>query len=329
MAFCTNCGHQLADGAKFCYECGAATKLPDHTSAASAENADIEIGISVLLNNDNRQDFTQNEVYLVHAHKTVSVRVPNWITVGQMVRLRGEGNATRSGKKGDLLLRIDHIEYKESNNQPPIRKVGYDGEIRKCPNCGDLMDPFEIKCDACGYELRSAKATDSIKEFEQKLENTKNTDSRIALIKTFAIPNAKEDIYDFFILAIANIQVGGEEVDAWLAKLEQTYQKARLLFGTNSDFSYFQELYDKARKQKKRKQVYAFISKWWMCLLGALVAVIGFYMMIMGEFKGAESGDGDSPYYMMALMAMYVIAGGAVLFGFGIKHNVGKSKNKK
>lgn len=22
MAFCTNCGHQIADGAKFCFECG-------------------------------------------------------------------------------------------------------------------------------------------------------------------------------------------------------------------------------------------------------------------------------------------------------------------
>ena len=70
MAFCMNCGKQLPSGAKFCYECGAAIKAPDHTSAASAENADVEIGISVLLNNDNRQDFTQNEVYLAHAHKT-------------------------------------------------------------------------------------------------------------------------------------------------------------------------------------------------------------------------------------------------------------------
>ena len=27
MAFCTNCGHQLADGAKFCFECGAEAKV--------------------------------------------------------------------------------------------------------------------------------------------------------------------------------------------------------------------------------------------------------------------------------------------------------------
>ena len=37
----------------------------------------------------------------------------------------------------------------------------------------------------------------SVKEFELKLENTKSIDSRIALIRTYAIPNAKEDIYDY------------------------------------------------------------------------------------------------------------------------------------
>ena len=147
MAFCSNCGHQLTEAAKFCFECGAKVTTP---------------------------------------------------------------------------------ESKETQ-----RKTVYDGEIHKCPNCGDVMDPFEIKCDACGYELRSAKATNSVKEFESKLENAKSVNARIALIKTFAIPNAKEDIYDFFILAISNIEAGGDEVDAWLAKLEQTYQKAHLI-GTST-----------------------------------------------------------------------------------------------
>ena len=27
MAFCSNCGHQLADGAKFCFECGTKVEV--------------------------------------------------------------------------------------------------------------------------------------------------------------------------------------------------------------------------------------------------------------------------------------------------------------
>lgn len=243
MTFCSNCGHQLADGAKFCFECGAKVNA-----------------------------------------------------------------------------------YESQGTQ---RKTVYDGEIHKCPNCGDVMDPFEIKCDACGYELRSAKATNSVKEFESKLENAKSVNARIALIKTFAIPNAKEDIYDFFILAISNIEAGGDETDAWLAKLEQTYQKARLLFGSNTDFSYFQELYDKAHKHKTKRKIGAFMAKWWMCLLGALVTVIGVYLMVNGFFKGAESGDPDSPYYALACISFLITGGGGTLFGLGIRYGIAHSKHKR
>ena len=214
-------------------------------------------------------------------------------------------------------------------SQGTQRKTVYDGEIHKCPNCGDLMDPFEIKCDACGYELRSAKATNSVKEFESKLENAKSVNARIALIKTFAIPNAKEDIYDFFILAISNIEAGGDETDAWLAKLEQTYQKARLLFGSNTDFSYFQELYNKTHKHKTKRKIGDFIAKWWMCLLGALITVMGLYLEIMGNFKGAESGDPDSPYYMLAVLALLIMGSGGTLFGLGIKYGISHSKQHK
>ncbi len=241
MAFCSNCGKELAAGAKFCFECGASTQTD-----------------------------------------------------------------TRSQ-----------------------RKTVFEGEIHKCPNCGDLMDPFEIKCNVCGYELHSAKATVSVKEFESKLENAKSAEARSALIKTFSIPNAKEDIYDFFILAISNIEAGGYETDAWLAKLEQTYQKARLLFGSNPDFSYFQELYDEARKYKNKQKLSAFIVKWWMCLLGALITVFGLYLEIMGNFKGAESGDPDSPYYMLALLALLIMGGGGTLFGLGIKYGLSHQKQSK
>lgn len=209
------------------------------------------------------------------------------------------------------------------------RKTVYDGEVHKCPNCGDIMEPFEVKCNVCGYELRNAQATLSVKEFELKLESTKSVNNRITLIRTFSIPNAKEDIYDFFILAISNIEAGGDESDAWLAKLEQTYQKARLLFGSNSDFTYFQELYEKACKRKSQMRLHAFISHWWMCLLGAVVTILGLYLEIMGNFKGAESGDPNSPYYMLAVLALLIMGGGGTLFGLGIKYGISRTKQNK
>lgn len=215
------------------------------------------------------------------------------------------------------------------NGAKEQRKTVYDGELHKCPNCGERLDSFVTACPACGYELRGAKVTSVVNELAQKLESSESMEQKIDLIRNFYIPNTKEDIYEFFILATSNMSAGGYDVEAWYAKLEQAYQKVRLLFGSTSDFSYFQDLYDKAHKQKSKRKLAKFVSKWWMCLLGAIVTIAGLYLGIMGNFKGAESGDPDSPYYMLALLALLIMLGGVILFGLGINFGISHSKHNK
>ena len=209
MAFCINCGQELADGAKFCAGCGKA------------------------------------------------------------------------------------VDDSSSTMQ---RKTVYDGEIHKCPNCGDILDAYESVCESCGYERRGAKATNSVRELQLKLEElyakrptrkvhtvfaqalsggqVSNADEEIVgLIKNFSIPNNKEDIMEFIILASSNIdmKVYGvnsqqyqtlnpaqrEVSDAWLAKYEQAYQKAQLMFGGTRDFLNIQSMYEQKMReiQKKKRQL--------------------------------------------------------------------------
>ena len=53
-------------------------------------------------------------------------------------------------------------QRKEGNSQ---RRVVYDGVIHKCPICGDVLDSFKLKCDACGYELRGIKSSAAVQDF--------------------------------------------------------------------------------------------------------------------------------------------------------------------
>lgn len=125
------------------------------------------------------------------------------------------------------------------------RKIVYQGEIHKCPNCGEILSPLAVICPSCGYEIRGNKASDSVKEFAMRLADVENNQQKIIIIQSFPIPNNKEDILEFLILAASCFEpsdnLTGDSVkkdvsDAWRVKVEQSYQKAKLLFANDADF---------------------------------------------------------------------------------------------
>ena len=165
----------------------------------------------------------------------------------------------------------------DKNEKYDNRKTTYDGEIHKCPNCGEILDAFVTVCPTCGYELRGAKVTSVVNELAQKLERTESVEQKIDLIRNFYVPNTKEDIYEFFILATSNMSTGGYDVEAWYAKLEQAYQKAKLSFGNAPEFQYLNQMYSKAKKHQKAQSFTRNIkkSKVLQCLLlGAIGAIL-------------------------------------------------------
>ena len=87
------------------------------------------------------------------------------------------------------------------------RQSVYEGKIHKCPNCGEIIDSFVTECPACGYELRSSKSLGNVRELSQILQKVSSSEQKIDIISSFYIPNTKEDIYEFAILAAANIEI--------------------------------------------------------------------------------------------------------------------------
>ena len=102
MPFCTNCGAQIAEGAKFCTNCGAASTRPE------------------------------------------------------------------SG-----------------------RKTVYDGNVHKCPNCGEALTAFTSVCPSCGYEIRGKSAVASVQTFYSDLSKAQTTEQKDRMIRNFPIPNTK------------------------------------------------------------------------------------------------------------------------------------------
>lgn len=175
------------------------------------------------------------------------------------------------------------------------RKTIYDGELHKCPNCGELLNSFVTNCPACGYELRGAKASNSVKDFAVKLSQTETDSAKVSLIRNFPIPNTKEDVFEFMILASTNFDAyfshtGNERKelsDAWITKMEQGYQKAKLLFGNDKEFLKIQNIYDQAcnkintSTQKEKKYSLFNLALRTIGLWGGLVVfIIAFFIDI-------------------------------------------------
>lgn len=62
------------------------------------------------------------------------------------------------------------VEPENITENTETRTTTYTGEILKYPNCGETLNSFAVNCPTCGYEIRRAEATDSVKSLSEKLE---------------------------------------------------------------------------------------------------------------------------------------------------------------
>ncbi|MGN0621417.1 MAG: zinc ribbon domain-containing protein [Porcipelethomonas sp.] len=237
MPFCINCGKQLADGTKFCSECGTPT------------------------NNDNSK-----------------------------------------------------------------RKSIYDGEIHKCPNCGEVLDSFVSNCPACGFELRGTKSSETVQNFAKRIENAINDAQKIEIIRSYPIPNNKEDVFEFMIIAATNFNaeqsISGNGVsksvsDAWLTKIEQGYQKARLLFGDNADFIKVQNIYNQTHSQINQSTIKVRNNNIAAIILRTSVMWCGLLLFVLAFFLDVISKANTSIFHFGGMLVMII---GAFVIG---KRNAG------
>ena len=146
---------------------------------------------------------------------------------------------------------------------PPSDKFG---DVKKCPRCGEPVEPMAVKCSACGYEFRNVEALKSSQRLAEKLEAINEayrgkkieqdagfgqkvdvTGSRVAreqvtAIKNFPVPTTKEDLLDFAISmqskwnsSTLSDRLEGLE-SAYKAKYDECVNKAQVLFPNDPMF---------------------------------------------------------------------------------------------
>lgn len=172
-------------------------------------------------------------------------------------------------------------------------------QLGKCPNCGATISRLDATCRYCGAQVINKEASYTVKQFAEELAKIeeeayesepkgilgayaksmtqvygdKTFNRKISHISTFPIPNTVEEISEFVMLAIANINVefgkktlqnarmgrpgftSYREVtlaNTWISKLEQAYNKALISFPDDPMFQKIKGIYENKMRELKR-----------------------------------------------------------------------------
>ena len=173
------------------------------------------------------------------------------------------------------------------------RQQEYAGKVIKCPNCGTVISQTTAICPGCGIRITGQAAVNSVKRFNEQLMQIELTrkkakfmdvytqsanpadTQKLSLIRSFPIPNTIDDIQEFMLLTVANIdrklsnetasskftnmlnsgninlKVQKDISDAWVSKMQQVYKKAEILFPNDPMFKIIQQIYSDKMKELK------------------------------------------------------------------------------
>ena len=187
-----------------------------------------------------------------------------------------------------MIGKIALLKKEITSIQSPNSTSHKEGDIKKCPSCGSQIQSFATKCKDCGLEFRNIDSSNTINQFYKmycnidieerersngmkdhwstpgliKIQvNQSIVNRQSSLITSFPIPNSKEDIIEFLLMAIPEAtkkltwaaHISGS-IDAhtktlktaWLAKCEQVIFKAR--FAMREDKKNLEEIEHYAKK---------------------------------------------------------------------------------
>jgi len=159
-----------------------------------------------------------------------------------------------------------------------------EGNVHKCPSCGEILKSFVGTCPSCGYEIRGLDSNKTVEKFKNEFESSSDTNEAVYNILSFNVPNTKEDILELMhcisTLFLEGAYYGGNEIQhALLKKFDGIYSKAKSIFNKSEDLDQIQEVYDNVHKR-----IYVYkrnIVKKKRIKIGLIISTIAFVLLVV------------------------------------------------
>lgn len=182
--------------------------------------------------------------------------------------------------------------------------------IHKCPNCGEPLPEFAIRCASCGFELRDIQKKSAVTIFLEKLNtlggSLDGAKRKARAIREFSVPNTRDETIEFLAHALACVdtrliskanptkaemtrfEYKAQSVltDAWIEKFNEVYKRAEKEYNNDPAFQRIKNITEhkhhelkKAKKAKKREN--GVIHNGCFLFLAASLIVMVFIIIII------------------------------------------------
>lgn len=184
--------------------------------------------------------------------------------------------------------RLAKMKREVDRQKPELPATEKQGNIVKCPNCGEPVPGGAAVCPACGHEFRNVQAGNSIQKFSEGLERvrskqsimdgftsafTGSANSVYGFISNYPVPNNSEDLLEF-LTAIQpkakNVGGKGQEEQAYFELYSNCINKAKMSFPNDKRFAPYYAYFEKERK-KHPKLMFALI---YILIMGGAISLV-------------------------------------------------------
>lgn len=149
------------------------------------------------------------------------------------------------------------VNYQQSNYMEDYeKKSSKRGEVRKCPQCGEIVYSYMVECPSCHFVFDDAEANLSSLILAEKLEGLEYDEDKCQAIETFPIPNSKTDLLEFLTSLKPRVKkVDNPLSEAYFVKYQECIEKAKVSFPNDKELQTFVREYEAlAMDVEKRKR---------------------------------------------------------------------------
>lgn len=192
-------------------------------------------------------------------------------------------------------------------------------ELNKCACCGAIVDAFTLICPYCGNEIKRVNGENAVKMLAEKLSKVdleRNIKPAEALAKkrnillNYQVPGYKDELSEFIFLALSNIDVHDGDIDeleqVWITKLEQAYQRAKVLFGDTQDFLVIKSSYDEKMQQVTSFHQTNIASKKKMKFIAILLLIVSIIGVRVSQSADSLMGTICSILFVISIVMLVI-----------------------